>query len=122
MPSGRGRLILSEHDETVAVVEYCDLKGIICYHIPNEAKRSPQVAARLKAEGLRPGIPDLCIPMARGRYHSLYIEMKAEGGKPTAEQSEWLVRLRTEGMCAYCCVGAANAIELIDQYMALEPE
>lgn len=113
---------MSEHDEQVAVIEYCDLNSILIYAIPNAARRSPAAAAYMRAEGLRPGMPDLCIPMARGRYHSLYIEMKAEGGKPTAEQSEWLVRLRAEGMCAYCCIGAASAIELIDQYMALEPE
>jgi hypothetical protein len=122
MPSGRGRLVLSEHDEQVAVVEYCAMKSIPVYAIPNGGLRRKSEAARLKAEGVSKGAPDLCIPMARGRYHSLYIEMKAEGGKPTAEQSEWLVRLRAEGMCAYCCIGAASAIELIDQYMALEPE
>ena len=110
---------MSEHDETAAVVEYCDLKGYTVYHIPNEAKRSPQAAARLKAEGMRPGIPDLCLPMARGRYHSLYIEVKAPGGKPTEEQVAWIHRLRANGMCAYCCEGVGNAVALIDAYMAL---
>lgn len=110
---------MSEHDETAAVVEYCDLKGIPIYHIPNEARRSPVTAARLKAEGLRPGVPDLCIPVARGRYHSLYIEMKAPGGKPTEEQVGWIQRLRSEGMCAYVCYGAENAIALVGRYMAL---
>lgn len=110
---------MSEHDETASVVEYCDLKGYPVFHIPNEAKRSPAVAARLKAEGLRPGVPDLCIPVARGKYHSLYIEMKAPGGKPSAEQVEWIHRLRAQGMCAYCCIGASNAIALIELYMSL---
>lgn len=112
---------MSEHDEQVAVVEYCDLKGIPCYSIPNAGKRSPQAAAYMRDEGLRPGVPDLCIPVARGRYHSLYIEMKADGGKPTEEQARWIHRLRAEGMCAYVCYGAANAIALVDEYMALEP-
>jgi len=110
---------MSEHDEQVAVIEYCDLKGYPVFHIPNEAKRSPATAARLRAEGMRPGVPDLCIPVARGDYHSLYIEMKADGGKPSEEQSRWIWRLRDEGMCAYVCYGADNAIALIDRYMAL---
>lgn len=110
---------MSEHDEQVAVVEYCDLMGHPVYHIPNESKRSPAAAARLKAEGMRPGIPDLCIPVAKGEYHSLYIEMKSPGGKPTAEQVAWIHRLRAEGMCAYVCAGAANAIALIERYMNL---
>ena len=112
---------MSEHDEQAAVVEYCDLKGIPCFSIPNAGKRSPQAAAYMRAEGLRPGVPDLCIPRARGVYHSLYIEMKHGAGKPTEAQAEWIARLRAEGMCAYVCYGAANAVALIDAYMALEP-
>lgn len=110
---------MSEHDEQCAVVEYCDMRGILCIHIPNEGKRSPAAAARLKSEGLRPGFPDLLIPHARGAYHSLYIELKAKGGKPTQEQVDWLWRLRAEGMAAYLCFGAGNAIACIDAYMAL---
>lgn len=110
---------MSEHDEQCAVVDYCDIHGYPCIHVPNEAKRSHATAARLKAEGMRPGFPDLLIPVARGNYHSLYIEMKAQGGKPTEEQVRWIWRLREEGMCAYVCIGAESAIKLIDTYMAL---
>lgn len=110
---------MAEHDEQVAVVEYCDLKSIPVYAIPNAAKRTPAAAAYMRDEGLRKGFPDLCVPRARGPYHSLYIEMKSDGGKPTEEQSEWIWRLREEGMCAYVCYGASNAIALIEQYMAL---
>ena len=110
---------MSEHDEQVAVIEYCDMKGYPRFAIPNGGLRRKSEAARMKAEGVSAGVPDLCIPVARGGYHSLYIEMKADGGKLTDEQSEWLWRLRAEGMCAYCCYGADSAIELIDRYMAL---
>lgn len=114
-------LRVSEHDEQCAVVEYCDLQSIPCFHVPNGGLRSKSEAARLKAEGVRAGVPDLCIPVARGIYHSLYIEMKHGKGKPTEEQVRWIQLLRAEGMCAYVCVGAGNAIELIQRYMALEP-
>lgn len=110
---------MSEHDEQVAVVEYCDLNSIPVFHIPNGGYRRKSEAARMKAEGVRPGVPDLCIPVARGDYHSLYIEMKAPGGRPTEEQVAWIHRLRANGMCAYCCEGACNAVALIDAYMAL---
>lgn len=112
---------MSEHDEQAAVVEYCDMKGYPRFAIPNGGLRRKSEAARLKAEGVSAGVPDMCIPVARGRYHSLYIEMKADGGKPTEEQARWIHRLRAEGMCAYVCYGAANAVALIDAYMALEP-
>lgn len=110
---------MSEHDEQVAVVDYCTLKGVPCFAIPNGGYRTKSEAARLKAEGVSPGVPDLCIPVARGPYHSLFIEMKAKGGRLSDEQIGWMVRLRGEGMCAYGCIGAGNAIALIDQYMAL---
>jgi len=110
---------MSEAQEQMAVVDYCDIKGIPVYHIPNGGSRDKREAANLKRQGVKPGVPDLCVPVARGAYHSLYIEMKAEGGKPTEAQAEWLWRLREEGMCAYVCYGAENAIALIDLYMGL---
>lgn len=110
---------MSEHDEQVAVVEYCDLKGYPVHAIPNAGKRSPAAAEYMKAEGLRKGFPDLCVTRASGPYHSLYIEMKDDGGKPTKEQVRWIWRLRGEGMAAFVCYGAVNAIACIDWYMSL---
>ena len=110
---------MSEFDEQCAVIEYCDSVGYPCIHIANEGKRSNLTGARLKKAGMRAGFPDLLIPVARGPYHSLYIEMKAEGGRIAGKQAEWIRRLRGEGMCAYACIGAGSAIALIDQYMSL---
>ena len=110
---------MSEVDEQRAVVEYCDLMGYPCYHIPNGGSRNKAEAARLKGQGVKAGVPDLCIPVARGGYHSLYIEMKYGKNKPTAKQVEWIGLLRAQGMCAYVCYGAGNAIALIDRYMAM---
>lgn len=109
---------MSEHEEQRAVCEYLDLLDIPYYHVPNEGLRSASAGAKLKSVGLSPGVPDLCIPVARGGYHSLYIEMKAEGGKPTEAQARWIWRLREEGMCAWVCYGAENAIPLIDRYLS----
>lgn len=110
---------MAEHDEQAAVVAYCELMGYPVYAVPNAGKRSPAAARHMREEGLRPGVPDLCVPMARGPYHSLYIEMKHGKGKPTEEQVEWIHRLRGEGMCAYVCYGAESAIALIDRYASL---
>ena len=110
---------MSEYDEQRAVCEYLDLLNIPYYHVPNEGLRSVSTGAKLKSIGLSKGVPDLCVPVARGEYHSLYIEMKAPGGKPTKEQVEWIWRLREEGMCAWVCVGAKNAIALIKDYLAM---
>ena len=110
---------MSEADEQATVIEYCALKHIPIYHIPNEGKRSKAAGANLKRLGLKPGVPDLCIPVASGKYHSLYIEMKTKDGKATEEQAAWIGLLRSQGMCAYVCYGADSAIKLIGQYLNL---
>ncbi len=109
---------MSEALEQRAVVEYCDLKGIPVFHIPNGGYRNKAEAAHLKAQGVRPGVPDLCVPVARYGYHGLYIEMKAKkNGRASAYQQRWLALLRENGYCAYVCNGADAAIKLLDQYM-----
>ena len=113
---------MAEHDEQVAVVEYLDAIGVIHYAIPNGCYRTKAEAARLKAEGVKAGVPDLCVPVARGGYHSLYIEMKRSDGSPSDvgdAQAEWIQALRDEGMAAFACFGVDNAIACIDWYMSL---
>lgn len=108
---------VSEASEQIRVVQYCDLLGIPCFHVANERKCDPKTGAHLKRQGLKRGVPDLCIPRAKGRYHGLYIEMKDKGGKLTRDQLKWLRLLQAEGYCAFCCFGADDAIKLIDAYM-----
>lgn len=108
---------MSESDEQAKVVRYCDVRGYPCFAIPNEGKRTYTYAQKLKRQGLRPGVPDLCIPVARGGYHSLYIEMKAKGGRVTDNQRSWIATLRDQGMAAFVCYGAESAIRCLEAYM-----
>ena len=48
----------------------------LLYHIPNEGKRSIYYGAKLKREGLKSGVPDICLPIPKGQYGGLYIELK----------------------------------------------
>lgn len=109
---------MSEAEEQRAVVSWCEARGVPVFHVPNGGYRNKAEAARLKAQGVRAGVPDLCVPMARGGYHGLYIEMKDAGGKGrvSEHQREWLERLRAEGYCAWVCHGADKAIDLIGRY------
>lgn len=107
----------SEDDEQIAVIEYCEMMHIDAVHIPNEGKRSVSYAVRMKRMGLRSGFPDLLFPYPRMGYHGLYIEMKAQGGKLTADQKKWLAKLNARGYCARVCVGADEAINTINWYM-----
>ena len=48
----------------------------LLYHIPNGGTRDPIEAKHMKEQGVKRGVPDLHLPVARGKYHGLYIEMK----------------------------------------------
>lgn len=91
----------------------------LMYHIPNEGKRSRITGARMKAEGMRGGVPDICLPVARGGHHGLYIEMKrVKNSKVTREQLEWIEDLVGQGYVAAVCRGCDEAINLITRYMS----
>lgn len=108
---------MSEIDEQIAVVEYCGYMHIPVYHIPNEGKRSFAAGATLRRAGLKSGVPDLCIPVARGGRHGLYIELKVGRNKPTAAQLDWLRLLAGEGYAVAVCYGAEQAIKAIETYV-----
>ena len=91
------------------------------YHITNEGKRSVVTGARLKSEGLKPGVPDLCLAVARGGAHGLYIEMKrTKGGRVSPQQAAWLEKLAHEGYATAICRGWEQARDVIERYLANE--
>ena len=91
----------------------------LLYHVPNEGKRSYKTAARLKAEGLKSGVPDICLPVPRGGYHGLYIELKrVKNSRVTQDQLDWIEALIAQGYVAVVCRGCDEAIELITRYLS----
>lgn len=91
----------------------------LMYHVPNEGKRSAAMGARLKAEGLKAGVPDVCLPTAHGGYIGLYIEMKVKPNKPTEQQKQWLRDLRGAGHFTAVCYSWEEAKNLIEEYIRL---
>lgn len=88
------------------------------FHIPNGGSRGKAEAGRFKAEGVKAGVPDICLPVARGEYHGLYIELKRlKGGKVSDEQKDWIRRLDEQGYAAVVCYGWMAAAELIGKYL-----
>ena len=68
---------------------------------------------------MKPGVPDLCLPVARGGYHGLYIELKrAVGGILSDEQKWWIDELKSQGYAAIVCHGAEEAIRTIKEYLS----
>lgn len=90
----------------------------LLHHIPNGGSRNAREAHNLRMQGVKAGIPDIFLPVARGGWHGLYIEMKRrKGGRLSDEQAAMLEALREQGYCAWVCKGANDAIELITEYL-----
>lgn len=85
--------------------------------IPNGGERNPIVAARMKAEGVRPGVFDIFLPVARRGYHGLFIEMKKPGGKLSDAQEKKQAEYVADGYAAFMCDHWQHAVELIAWYL-----
>lgn len=93
----------------------------LLHAIPNGGKRSVTEAKRLKAQGVKTGVSDVFLPVARGGFHGLYIEMKRQqGGRLSEEQRWWLNAVREQGYAAYMCCGWNEAAEVITEYIKNE--
>ena len=91
----------------------------LMFHIPNGGKRSKAEAGRFRAEGVKSGVPDLCLPVPRGQYHGLYIEMKTESGHTSDEQEWWGERLQAQGYVWRVCHGWQAAVAVLEWYLQL---
>jgi hypothetical protein len=88
------------------------------FHIPNGGKRDKIEAAQLKKQGVKKGVPDLCLPVGRHGYNALYIEMKTDTGKTSKEQDWWLEELRKAGNFCEVCHGWDSARRVIEWYLS----
>ncbi len=113
----------SEHDEQAALFDWAAAMAgehpelDMLYANPNGGHRHISVAVAMKAEGQKAGIPDICLPVARGRWHALYIELKVKPNRPTSEQLAWIERLRHYGNSAVVCYGMQDAANTIMAYL-----
>ena len=77
-------------------------------------------AANLKRQGVKAGVPDLCLPVARNGKHGLYVEMKWQKNKTTDKQDWWLDQLRQQGYETAVCWTAEEAMDTIAKYLDIE--
>src|ERR1017187_9201799 len=92
--------------------KYPELKYL--FAMPSGGLRDKITAGRMKAAGTKVGIPDIFLPVKRGGYSGLWIELKkvkgkTAAGKPTKEQLEWICFLQSQGFGAMVCVGYIQA-------------
>lgn len=113
---------MSEAAEQIKVFEWAywvknKYPGIeTMYHIANEGKRSASNGAYMKRQGLKSGVSDICVPVARCGYNNLYIELKTRNNKATKEQLKFIELINRYGGKALVVYEADNAIEVIKAY------
>lgn len=114
----------TEDEEQAAVFQWAEYQQghypelALLFHIPNGGYRHPATAAKMKAIGVKPGVPDIFLPVPRKGYHGLWIEMKRrKGGRLSEEQRAWLGAMFQQGYMAVKAAGADEAIAAIVEYL-----
>lgn len=119
--------IPTEHEEQVALFDWAAKCGIreldLLFAIPNAGAGAQRgQAGKMKAEGVKRGVPDTMLPVRRGQYAGLFIEMKRlKGSTISIEQREWMNRLQAQGYRAIVAYGWMHAAAEIKTYLALPP-
>lgn len=124
----------SEHSHQVAFFAWCALSKRVypelelMFAVPNGGQRGDGTAkgraiagGKMKAEGVRAGIPDTMLPVQRGSWNGLFIEFKKPGtrnhknGGRSEAQDEMFPKLRAQG---YCVLMAYSWDEAKDHVLA----
>lgn len=110
---------LSEETIHRTVIEWVCLKPSIQHlvlHFPNEGKRSARYGKLLKDLGLRPGVSDLFVALARHGHHGLWIELKSARGIVSKVQKQFLEDMERQGYGTAICRSIDETITLLDWY------
>lgn len=92
----------------------------LLFSITNSGLHHIHYAVLLNRLGRKKGVPDLCLPVARGGFHGLYVELKPlVPSTVKKEQKAWLKALEMQGYYAVVAKGWVKASELILEYINL---
>ena len=115
----------SESDHQKALMVWAAYMKVQCpeldllYSIPNGACVAPKNRKRLVAEGLKRGMPDLHLPVARGPYHSLFLELKTKTGRLSPHQQERMELLEAAGNLCKTSRSFQESITILKEYLGI---
>ena len=96
--------------------KYPELEHLF-FAVPNGGSRHKLEAYSLKRQGVKSGISDMTIQVARGGYHGLWIELKVGKNRASENQEKFINEIKKQGYYAEVIWGAENAIDLIKKYL-----
>ena len=123
-----------EESAQIAIFQWASMNEVrfpelrLLCHYPAGGSRNMLEAVKLKRMGVRKGYPDIFMPVARGGFHGLYIELKADSLRPKTtrgkggvsdEQAWWLAELRKQGFSTHVCWGFDEARKTIEEYVKM---
>jgi hypothetical protein len=112
-----------EHDIQVAFIDWVkraertDKRLQLLFAVPNGGQRNKIVAAKLKREGVRAGVPDIMLPCPSKTFSGLAIEFKRPGNTTTEKQDSYIDLLVEAGWFVVICTDAAAAIQTVRDYL-----
>ena len=107
---------LMQWANAMSVLRYPELE--LLHHIANGGSRNKIEGRHLKEQGVKAGVPDMFLPVAKNGWHGLYIEMKRTvGGVVSPEQKRWIDKLRMQKYRVEVCKGFHAAADIIEAYM-----
>lgn len=125
---------MTEEQEQISLMQQAAYHPICkkyLFAIPNGGKRHIVTALKLKAQGVKPGVPDILLAYPSGRYHGLFIELKRRAqtkeqggsrskGTLTADQMIVMRYLNDVNYLAQVAYGADEAWEIITKYLEVK--
>jgi hypothetical protein len=113
----------SEHiiqSRLMNILVYALRPELECRAIPNGGLRKRRVAIQLKAEGVKPGTPDLFVALPAGRI--AWLEMKTDVGSLRQEQKDFRDKVLALGHLWRMARSVREALEILTEWDALLPE
>jgi hypothetical protein len=121
---------MSEYTEQCALFRWVALMEPTCpdlalfFHVPNESGNADREqgqlrGARRKAAGVRAGVPDNLLPVARQGYAGLALELKTATGTLRPAQRAWHTRLTAAGWRVVVCRSWGAAARELCAYLGL---
>jgi len=115
---------LAESDLQRALVTWCRMRNDgaeLIFAIPNGGKRDAKEAMSLKHQGVTAGVPDMFLPVMRGGYGGLFIELKNPNGKgrTSKEQDKMMESLLLDGYAVCVSHNFDECKELVLDYLNL---
>lgn len=124
----------SESSHQIALFAWCALPDVKqefpelewFHSIPNGGSRGDTAKSRaieggkIKAEGVKKGVSDMFLPVRRGQWPGLYIELKklpGPGVGPSSEQVAFGEFVQSQGYAFAVCYGWIEARNMIIAYL-----